>query len=480
MASSIVQVTAGVSRITLHKRSNDELITAHLNRECNALDQLLHSTKHEVKENVNTESKTTSRSNLRSRKKRVLQNSDGDSDNESDNESSSTSSESIVVKDYENAQYFGVVEIGTPSQSFQVIYDTGSSDLWVPRVGCSHCGIPFGPTKSKYDDTQSSSYEVDGEDFEIIYGSGSVSGFFSKDSVTLAEDIVVEGQEFGQVSDAGGLGLLYSLGKFDGILGLGFSSLSVGLKTTVFENALRQNKVDQPIFAFSLGQEDGRPGELTFGGYDSSKFEGDLEYVKLNASTYWQITMDSIKAGKYEKIASGDEITAIVDSGTSFITGPRYEVDKLAKAAGAKANIMGEYTVDCDKIDDIPDIIFTIGGAEYTIPGSKTVIEAQGTCLFTFLPTYVPPPGPQWILGDIFMREYYTVFNYHDKSIGFAKAVTDDNNEEGNLDSKAVLFGEQVLGNNRDEHGCLLSAGYFWCESSNECNRPWEVACGEK
>ena len=197
----------------------------------------------------------------------------------------------------------------------------------------------------------------------------------------------------------------------------------------MFENAIRQNQVDQPIFAFYLGRDNGLSGELTFGGYDSSKFEGTLNHVKLNSATYWQITLDAVQVGDYKNKASGDQMTAIVDSGTSFITGPKAEVDELAKAVGATANIIGEYTVNCDKISDIPDIVFVIAGNEYTIPGSNTIIQAQGTCLFAFLGTYVPYPGPQWILGDVFMREYYTVFNYHDRTIGFAKAAKNDSNE---------------------------------------------------
>jgi len=291
--------------------------------------------------------------------------------------------------------------------------------LWVPKVGCTHCGIPFIGKKNKYNHDSSSTYAADGADFEIMYGSGSVSGFFSLDEITLADDIVVEGQRFAEVQDAGGLGVAYSLGKFDGILGLGFTSISVEGATTVFENAIKQNKVDQPIFSFFLG--DNGPGELTFGGYDSAKFEGDLKYVKLDAATYWQITLDAITAGSYNKEAS-DKITAIVDSGTSLITGPKAEISKLASAVGATPNIMGEYTIDCATINDLPDVVFTIDGTEYNIPGSKTVIQAQGTCLFAFMGMDIPAPGPQWILGDVFMREYYTVFNYVDQTIGFAKA----------------------------------------------------------
>jgi hypothetical protein len=69
------------------------------------------------------------------------------------------------------------------------------------------------------------------------------------------------------------------LGKFDGILGLGFTSISIDGTTTPFENLIKQNKLDQPLFSFYLG--DNGPGELTFGGYDSSKFIGELQYVKV-------------------------------------------------------------------------------------------------------------------------------------------------------------------------------------------------------
>jgi hypothetical protein len=93
--------------------------------------------------------------------------------------------ESESIKDYANAQYYGAIHIGTPSQTFQVIFDTGSSNLWVPQINCIHCGNTFfGTKKSKFNHNISSSYIEDGTDFEIMYGSGSVSGYFSKDDGT--------------------------------------------------------------------------------------------------------------------------------------------------------------------------------------------------------------------------------------------------------------------------------------------------------
>lgn len=33
-----------------------------------------------------------------------------------------------------------------------------------------------------------------------------------------------------------------------------------------------------------------------------------------------------------------------------------------------------------------------------------------------------------------------------------------------------------IVGNDRDEHGCIGSAGYSWCETTKRCERPWELA----
>ncbi|CAB9505081.1 Pepsin A [Seminavis robusta] len=380
-------------KVPLHKRPDSELIAAHLKRERDAL-LLLNRLGENSAEEEDRQLRGISLKQQHSLQK----------------------GESESIKDYANAQYYGSITLGTPPQSFEVIFDTGSSNLWVPKVGCTHCGNPIFGRKHKYDHAASSSYKEDNGDFEIMYGSGSVRGFFSLDSVTLADDITISGQRFAEVQDAGGLGFAYALGKFDGILGLGFTSISIDKTPTVFENAINQNLLDQPIFSFYLG--DNGPGELTFGAYDPDKFTGDLTYVKLQSATYWQIALDQATAGS--SYSSATNMTAIVDSGTSLIAGPKAEITKLAAAVGAKPNIMGEYTIDCKTLDQVPDITFKIAGKDYSIKGKDAVIQAQGTCLFAFMGIDFPPPGPQWILGDVFMRQYYTVFNYVDQTIGFA------------------------------------------------------------
>jgi len=237
------------------------------------------------------------------------------------------------------------------------------------------------------------------------------------DTVTLADDIAVQNQKFATIHDAAGMGIGYAFGYFDGILGLGFDSISVGGVATVFHNAIDQGQVEKPMFAFYLG--DNADGELTFGGYDENKFQGDLTWVSLSDATYWRIDMDGVKIGSF----STGKTDAIVDSGTSLITGPSADIRAIANEIGASPTITGQYTVECEKLAEIPDITWSIDGADYKVAGKDLVIQSGGMCIFAMMGMDFAAPGPQWILGDVFMRKYYTVFDYEGKRVGFAETI---------------------------------------------------------
>lgn len=391
-----------VLRIPLSKRSNHEMIAQYLKKE---RDFLLSKLAVEGAAELGIGA-----SNVADQRK-LRGGTLGDDDDDKE--------ENVIIKDYANAQYYGTVHIGEPQQEFTVIWDTGSSDLWVPRVGCQNCGYcnPFTQNtsvcKDKYDSSKSHDYEEDGSEFAIQYGSGSVTGTFSKDTVTLAQDIAVAHQKFAEVNNAAGMGIAYVMGKFDGILGLAFDTIAIG-GSTVFGSAIEQGLVKDPVFAFFLGDEG--DGELTLGGYDESKFTGDLHYVGLQKATYWQIKLGGVTMGDY----STSDTNCIIDSGTSLLVGPTAEVAKLASSVGATQTPMGQYTVDCAKVDSLPDVVFTIDGKEYGVPGKDTVIQSSGLCLFAFMGMDLPEGAPKWILGDVFMRKFYTVFDQGNKRLGFA------------------------------------------------------------
>jgi len=89
----------------------------------------------------------------------------------------------VKITNFENAQYYGQVEIGTPAQTFNVVYDTGSSNLWVPS---SHCTSISCLVHTRYNAGKSSTYKANGTAFDITYGSGSVGGTVSSDIVSVA------------------------------------------------------------------------------------------------------------------------------------------------------------------------------------------------------------------------------------------------------------------------------------------------------
>jgi len=69
---------------------------------------------------------------------------------------------------------------------------------------------------------------------------------------------------------------------------------------------------------------------------------------------------------------------------------------------------------------------------------------------------------------------YRAVFN---KPAQDAELAESGNNSADNVDADKNAENPQVIGGQRDEHGCLGPAGYSWCEAKQKCLRVWEEAC---
>lgn len=325
------------------------------------------------------------------------------------------SSSSVTINNFENAQYYGTVSIGSPGQDFSVVFDTGSSNLWVPASNCTDCG-----SKPKFNSGASSTFHSNGEAFDIRYGSGPVSGYVGEDQVQVGS-LTAKNVEFGLVTDVSGLGAAFSIGKFDGIMGLAFQTISVDDLPPVFKLLVEQGAVTESVFGVYLSDASGSPGELTLGGVDSSHYTGDLTYVDLSSETYWEVALTgmTISGGSVTKVTK-----AVLDTGTSLLAGPVDEVKAIAAKVGAKPFFLNpnEFTIDCSKIDSLPDIEIEFGGQTFTLTGKDYTINVENVeCLFGMTGIDIPAPaGPLWILGDVFIRKYYTAFDYGNKRLGFA------------------------------------------------------------
>ncbi|XP_040988403.1 aspartic proteinase-like isoform X1 [Juglans microcarpa x Juglans regia] len=435
----------------------------------------------------------------------------------------------VALKNYMDAQYFGEIGIGTPPQKFTVIFDTGSSNLWVPSSKCYFSVACY--FHSKYKSSSSSTYKKNGKPADIHYGTGAISGYFSQDHVKVG-DLVVKGQEFIEATREPSITFLVA--KFDGILGLGFQEISVGNAVPVWYNMVNQGLVKEPVFSFwfnrNADEEEG--GEIVFGGVDPNHYKGEHTYVPVTQKGYWQFDMGDVMIDGETTGFCGSGCSAIADSGTSLLAGPTTIITQVNHAIGATGVVsqeckavvaeygetiikmllekdqpqkicaqiglctfdgtrgvsigiesvvdddtrkasgglrdtmcstcemavvwmqnqlkqnqtqdhiinyandlcdrlpspMGESAVDCASLSSMPNVSFTIGGRVFDLRPEQYVLKVgegdAAQCISGFTALDVPPPrGPLWILGDVFMGRYHTVFDYGNQRIGFAEAA---------------------------------------------------------
>ncbi|WFD01080.1 saccharopepsin [Malassezia yamatoensis] len=322
----------------------------------------------------------------------------------------------VPLSDFLNAQYFADITLGTPPQKFKVVLDTGSSNLWVPSESCTSISCFL---HNKYDSSQSSTYKKNGSHFEIQYGSGSMQGFVSKDDFSIG-DLKLKSIDFAEATSEPGLAFL--MGKFDGILGLAFDTISVNHISPPFYQMIEQGVLDEEKFAFYLGTSESDGGEATFGGVDESKFRGKVTYAPIRRKGYWEVSLDKIGFGGEE--LELEQTGAAIDTGTSLIAMPTDVAEILNKEIGATQNWMGQHTVDCASVPNLPNLTFYLNNVPYTLEAKDYVLQVQGSCLSSFMGMDLPAPiGPLWIVGDVFLRKFYTVYDYGREAVGFARAV---------------------------------------------------------
>ncbi len=219
---------------------------------------------------------------------------------------------SDALTDDQAELWYGTIEIGTPAKAFTgttllstvqnwpsdpvldtVDFDTGSSDLFVPSKNCdSSCS-----GHEEYDPSASSTAHDLDQPFSLSYGDGStVEGEQYADVVTIAS-LVVRGDMFAfslaaershfspqAKNQTLGAATQYSSGfesnefPADGLMGMGFQSISVYNASPPVQNLISQQELTEPMFGFKFAPSG---SELFIGGVNSNLYTGKFTWVNL-------------------------------------------------------------------------------------------------------------------------------------------------------------------------------------------------------
>eukprot|EP00747_Dinoflagellata_sp_TGD_P087455 gnl/TRDRNA2_/TRDRNA2_163631_c4_seq1.p1 gnl/TRDRNA2_/TRDRNA2_163631_c4~~gnl/TRDRNA2_/TRDRNA2_163631_c4_seq1.p1 ORF type:complete len:451 (+),score=101.41 gnl/TRDRNA2_/TRDRNA2_163631_c4_seq1:63-1415(+) len=325
-------------------------------------------------------------------------------------------------------QYYGQVAVGTPSQFFTVIFDSGSGSLLVPGTGCDSpaCQSPrrlFQDNKSSTaipigwaDEPVTKADDPDNRDTATInYAMGDAVGMYTRDRVCVSTACAtVDFVETSEESDNP-----FKDAKFDGIFGLSLSSISPAKEFNVFEQLFAQKSLEKPVFAMYLPPHLGDGAEITFGNWKQEHMEEPMLWTPLSDPGYWQFTLqDVVLNGTSQGFCSQkDGCQAVVDTGSSLLMAPKAIIGKLEKMLSARVK-------NCNDLSALPKLGFRIGGHLLTMDPEDYMDVGPKTCLFTWMDAPDTGKGPLIVLGMPFLRKYYTVFDFSEGKprLGFSRA----------------------------------------------------------
>ncbi|KAF9935136.1 hypothetical protein FBU30_007515 [Linnemannia zychae] len=323
-------------------------------------------------------------------------------------ESAAVSTMPLVDVGYDK-EYYGVVDIGTPPQTVKLQFDTGSSRFVVSTTECPVCS-----GDSHFNKSLSTTFREGNIPWKIQYGDGSFAeGFISEDTVTLGT-ISVENQMLNLV--------LEESPNFDdtidGVMGLSFGAISGS--TTVFENMMKQNLVEKGIFSFFFGKRAiNGGGEVIFGGLDMERVEPgyDITYTPVTEATHWNIDVQdfTMNDASFAADTMTTPIRTIVDTGTTLLVGPQDWVGWFHMQIPKSRRFKRRWTIPCKGSGQLGVVI---EDKTFTVPYEDLAREYIG---FGLCFSAVQSSSADYlIMGAVFIKNNYVVFNQEEQLVGFA------------------------------------------------------------
>ncbi|KAJ7623249.1 aspartic peptidase A1 [Roridomyces roridus] len=355
----------------------------------------------------------------------------------------------LLTNQQADSSYYGSIAIGSPPVAFDVILDTGSSDLWLAGDDCS-----FGcDGVATFNPSASSSFSNKSTPFEITYGSGEALGALATETVQMA-GFSVANQGFA-VCNAVSSGLLTA--PVSGLLGLAWQSIASSGATPLWQTLAQGGSWDSPVMAFQMTrflnqsktQDQEVGGSFSMGFTNTSLYTGDIEFTNMPTSTpsYWILAISAITVqGNSVTVPSGSDSYAAIDTGTTLVGGPPDQIAavyaQIPNSRAGTGNFEGYYLYPCNT-----DVVVTMsfGGRSWAISSADFQLQqvSQSTCVGSFFELTTGGSAPSWIVGDTFLKNVYSVFRFNPPSVGFAQlsATSLAMNGDVNLEVPSATIG---------------------------------------
>jgi cathepsin D len=315
-----------------------------------------------------------------------------------------------INQDGQDYSYFSSIRIGSKGKDMWMLIDSGSANTWVFAADCTSQACRKHDTFGKDD---SETLDITSNRWSVTYGTGDVGGVVASDKIAFAGYEVELG--FGLATNASDDFTTYPM---DGILGLGRASSNKLGTPTLMDVMASQKLLKANLFGVHLSRSaDGATdGQITFGEPDTSRFTGDLSYTNsLSLDGMWEIPADGAAVDGQSLGMTGK--TAIIDTGTSYILMPPKDAKALhAKIPGSSNN--GEaFTVPCETNLRIQ---FTFSGVSYDVLAKDYVgkPDKTGKICASNIVGHQSFGADTWLLGDVFLKNVYTVFDFDKDRIG--------------------------------------------------------------
>lgn len=341
-----------------------------------------------------------------------------------------------INQDGKDYSYFAVAQVGSDKQEMWMLLDTGGSNTWIFSSQCTD-----EPCKQHrtFAESKSDTLNMSSVSWNVGYGTGTVSGVIGDDSLSIAGlDVTMP---LGLAKEASDDFMSYPM---DGILGLSRSN-DTGYDSPTFMDVVeREGLLQSNIVGFSLsrGTDGGKDGSITFGGVDEDKLSGNITYTETMPSTKrWSIPVEDVTVDG--TACNFTDRSAIIDTGTSYIMMTPDDAKTFHSIIPGSSKSGSKYTIPCDTDVEIR-VIFS--GVSYAISPSDYVGQKSGSDCASNIIAQKSFGEHEWILGDVFLKNVYSVFDYDENKVGFAgrKGMTDpvvtseDEAEEDTVDASDV------------------------------------------